>query len=247
MKLLEVKNVSHAYESRPVIEGVSFDVNEGETVCLIGTSGVGKTTLFQVLSGLVKPLGGEVLLKGENIVGKTGRVSYMLQKDMLLPFKTVQDNVALPFRIGGMSPKKAREKVAPYFKQFGLDGTQTKYPSELSGGMRQRAAFMRTYCFGHSLMLLDEPFSALDEMTRQDMYDWYLKIAKELNLTTVFISHNLEEAITLSDRVLVMSGSPGCIRHQLIVDRGGTEDEDFATTVKFAEYKKRLKQLLTTL
>ncbi len=244
MALLEVKNVTQQYEDVTIIQDISFTVEKGEMVCLIGTSGVGKTTLFQVLSGLAKPVNGEVILDGENIVGKAGKVSYMLQKDMLLPFKTIRDNVSLPYRVKGMSLKKAREKVEPYFEQFGLQGTEKKYPSQLSGGMRQRAAFMRTYFFGQSLMLLDEPFSALDEMTKQDMYAWYLNISRELELSTVFISHNLEEAITLSDRILVMAGKPGKIVEELVIDRNGTEGEDFTTTQKFTDYKKTLKGLL---
>lgn len=242
--MLEVKGVTQVYDGVTIIEDVSFSAERGETVCLIGASGVGKTTLFQVLSGLTVPASGEVLLNGENVVGKTGKVSYMLQKDLLLPFKTIIDNVSLPYRVGGMPKKCAREKVAPYFKQFGLQGTEKKYPGQLSGGMRQRAAFMRTYFFGHELMLLDEPFSALDEMTREDMYAWYMRIAAELNLSTVFISHNLEEALTLADRILVMAGRPGRIAHELKIVRDGAEG-DFSTSVRFAEYKKTLKELLT--
>lgn len=242
--MLEVKGVTQVYDGVTIIEDVSFSAERGETVCLIGASGVGKTTLFQVLSGLSVPASGEVLLNGENVVGKTGKVSYMLQKDLLLPFKTIIDNVSLPYRVGGMPKKCAREKVAPYFTQFGLQGTEKKYPGQLSGGMRQRAAFMRTYFFGHELMLLDEPFSALDEMTREDMYAWYMRIATELKLSTVFISHNLEEALTLADRILVMSGRPGRIAHELKIVRDGAEG-DFSTSVRFAEYKKTLKELLT--
>ena len=122
MSLLEVKDVTQVYDGVTIIEDVNFSVEKGETVCLIGASGVGKTTLFQVLSGLTVPASGEVLLNGENVVGKTGKVSYMLQKDLLLPFKTIIDNVSLPYRVGGMPKKCAREKVAPYFKQFGLQG-----------------------------------------------------------------------------------------------------------------------------
>ena len=240
--MLEVKGVTQVYDGVTIIEDVSFSAERGETVCLIGARGVGKTTLFQVLSGLTVPASGEVLLNGENVVGKTGKVSYMLQKDLLLPFKTIIDNVSLPYRVGGMPKKCAREKVAPYFKQFGLQGTEKKYPGQLSGGMRQRAAFMRTYFFGHELMLLDEPFSALDEITKQEMYAWYVKISKELSLTTLFISHSLEEALTLSDRILVMGGKPGVIKEEIVVERGS--EEDFTTTQRFTEYKKRLKSLL---
>ena len=217
MSLLEVKGVTQAYDGVTIIEDVNFSVERGETVCLIGASGVGKTTLFQVLSGLIAPASGVVLLNGENVVGKAGKASYMLQKDLLLPFKTIIDNVSLPYRVSGMSKKKAREKVAPYFTQFGLQGTEKKYPGQLSGGMRQ--------------------------MTREDMYAWYMKIAAELDLSTLFISHNLEEALTLSDRILVMTGRPGRIAHELKVERDGT-GEDFFTSQRFAEYKKTLKELL---
>ena len=242
MSFFEAKNVTQKYDDVTIIDNINFDVNEGEIVCLIGSSGVGKTTLFHVLSGLNQPISGQVILDGEDVTGKCGNVSYMLQKDMLLPFKTIIDNVSLPYRVKGMKKKDARARVLPYFKQFGLEGTEKKYPSQLSGGMKQRAAFMRTYFFGKKIMLLDEPFSALDEITKNELYDWYLKIKNELNLTTIFISHNLDEAITLSDRILVMKGKPGQIIKEITIDKSG--DEEFTTSAKYMEYKKELRELI---
>ena len=261
MSLLEVKNVSAGYDGIDIIKDISLSVDKGEIVCLIGTSGVGKSTLFGVLSGLNVPYKGEVILDKQNITGKTGKVSYMLQKDLLFPFKTIIDNVSMPYRIKGNIWKStyslptsdrikhvlfkkylARKKVAPYFKQFGLEGSEKKYPRELSGGMRQRAAFMRTYFMDKPLMLLDEPFSALDEITKNEMYGWYLDISKQLNLTTIFISHSLDEAITLSNRIFVMKGKPGQIVKEIVIDKSG--EEDFTTSNKFMSYKRELKELL---
>ena len=242
MPLFSASNVTQKYDDVTIIEDINISLEEGEIVCLIGTSGVGKTTLFHVLSGIASPTEGTVVLDGEDVTGVTGKVSYMLQKDMLLPFNTIEDNVSLPYRIKGMRKRDARAKVAPYFEQFGLEGTEKKYPSQLSGGMRQRAAFMRTYFFGQKIMLLDEPFSALDEITKTEMYSWYARISSVLHLTTLFISHSLDEAITLSDRILVMSGRPGKIVRELVLDKSG--EDDFATSNKYMEYKRELRALL---
>ncbi|MBQ6498495.1 MAG: ATP-binding cassette domain-containing protein, partial [Ruminococcus sp.] len=145
-ELLEVRDVSFSYnESTVILKDVSVTLREGEIVCLLGVSGGGKTTLFNIIAGLVRPDKGSVLLRGEDITGQSGKVSYMLQKDMLLPYRTVEDNVALPLIIKGTKKKEARRIVGGYFRQFGIDGRQKKYPAELSGGMRQRAALLRTY------------------------------------------------------------------------------------------------------
>ena len=242
MSIFSAHNITQKYDDVTIIEDIDLDINEGEIVCLIGSSGVGKTTLFHVLAGLIAPVSGNVILDGEDITGVTGKISYMLQKDMLLPFKNIEDNVSLPLRVRGVRKREARAEVAPYFAQFGLEGCEKKYPSELSGGMRQRAAFMRTYFFGKKVMLLDEPFSALDEITKQSMYSWYLNIAKELHLTTIFISHSLDEAITLSDRIIVMRGKPGKIVREMTIDKSDTQD--FTTSTRYMEYKRELKELL---
>ena len=165
MKKLEVKNISKSFGGKPVLRDVSIELNEGELVCLLGVSGGGKTTLFHVISGLLKPEEGTVLLDGQDITNQPGHISYMLQKDLLLPDRTIEDNVALPLLLKGMRRREARRQVAPMFAGFGLEGTQKKYPAQLSGGMRQRAALLRTYLFSHDVALLDEPLRAGNVIT----------------------------------------------------------------------------------
>lgn len=191
-----------------VAEDVSLKVAVGETVCLVGRSGGGKTTLLHALSGLTRPVAGKVLIHGEDVTGETGRVSYMLQKDLLLPHKRIIDNVCLPLVIAGVKRKEAREKVQPLFGRFGLEGAEYYWPSQLSGGMRQRAAFLRTYMMGNDVVLLDEPFSALDALTRVDLRGWYASMASELGLASLVITHDVDEAVAMASRVYVLRGSP---------------------------------------
>lgn len=243
MKVLEAINITKKYQGRDVISNVNISLEEGETVCLVGSSGVGKTTLFQILSGLSNPDAGSVFLHGKNVTSKTGEVGYMLQKDLLLPHFTIAENVALPLRIKKMHKLLAIEKGMRYFDQFGLSGYENAYPSQLSGGMRQRAALLRTYLFGKDVILLDEPFSALDELTRSDMWDWYLKISTELKLSTIFISHSIEEAVFLSNRVYVMAGQPGRIAGEInIVEK--VRDNEFRLSEEMQKYKKKILEEL---
>ena len=189
--ILQAEHITKAYGDNQVLQDISIHLEEGELVCVLGVSGVGKTTLFNILSGLVLPDRGEILLENEDVTGKTGNLSYMLQKDLLLQHKTVLDNVALPLVLKGVKKKAAREQAAAYFKQFGLEGTELKYPSQLSGGMRQRAALLRTYMCGDRVALLDEPFSALDTLTRTAVQEWYLGVMEEIKLSTLFITHDI--------------------------------------------------------
>lgn len=243
MKVLEAINITKKYQGRDVISNVNISLEEGETVCLVGSSGVGKTTLFQILSGLSNPDAGSVFLHGKNVTSKTGEVGYMLQKDLLLPHFTIAENVALPLRIKKMHKLLAIEKGMRYFDQFGLSGYENAYPSQLSGGMRQRAALLRTYLFGKDVILLDEPFSALDELTRSDMWDWYLKISTELKLSTIFISHSIEEAVFLSNRVYVMAGQPGRIAGEInIVEK--VRDNEFRLSEEMQKYKRKILEEL---
>ena len=240
MSELIVKNVHKSYDGREIIRGINLTLHEGELVCLLGVSGGGKTTLFNVISGLTAPEQGQVFLDGEEITGKPGKISYMLQKDLLLPYRTIEDNVALPLMIRGMKKKDARAQVAPYFAEFGLEGTEKKYPRQLSGGMRQRAALMRTYMFSRNMALLDEPFSALDTITKSAMHTWYLNIMEQIHLSTLFITHDIDEAILLSDRIYLLTGQPGEITTEIIIKEPKPRRKDFTLTEDFLRYKRQI-------
>lgn len=244
MKKLEVKNVSKSFDRKPVLQDISIELNHGELVCLLGVSGGGKTTLFNVISGLLHPDQGKVLLDGKDITNQPGHISYMLQKDLLLPYRTIEDNVALPLLLKGMKKKDARLQLSPMFTQFGLDGTQAKYPTQLSGGMRQRAALLRTYMFSQDIALLDEPFSALDTLTKSSIHRWYLDVMENIQLSTLFITHDIDEAILLSDRIYLLSGTPGEIAGEIIIQKPKPRRDDFNLTEEFLEYKRKIFALL---
>lgn len=244
MEKLEVRGVSKSFDGKPVLEDISVTLREGELVCLLGVSGGGKTTLFNVISGLVEPDKGRVFLDGNDVTGKPGRISYMLQKDLLLPYRTIQDNVALPLMLRGMKKSLARAKASELFEQFGLEGTQEQYPAQLSGGMRQRAALLRTYLFSRDVALLDEPFSALDTLTKSAVHRWYLDVMERIKLSTLFITHDIDEAILLSDRIYLLTGQPGRICEEIVIDCPKPRPADFNLSMEFLEYKKRILERL---
>ncbi|MDD7353217.1 MAG: ABC transporter ATP-binding protein, partial [Peptoniphilaceae bacterium] len=210
-EILRVSDVDKSFGDKQVLKDINIILNKGELVSLVGVSGSGKTTLFNIIAGLLKPDRGKVFLKGEDITGIPGKVSYMLQKDLLLPYMTIIDNVSLPLILRGNKKKVAREKVSGLFKDFGLEGTQEKFPSQLSGGMAQRAALLRTYVFSNEVALLDEPFSALDAITKASIHKWYKKIIGEMKISTIFITHDIEEAVKISDRIYILGKNPGTI------------------------------------
>ena len=240
MANLVTKDITKCFDGKTIIEEINIELNDKELVSLIGVSGAGKTTLFNTISGLISPEQGQVLLDGEDITGKTGKVSYMLQKDLLLPFKTIEDNVALPLVLKGTKKKQAREMVRPYLREFGLEGTEKKYPAQLSGGMRQRAALLRTYLFSSGVALLDEPFSALDAITKRSMHKWYLEIMDHIHLSTLFITHDIDEAILLSDRIYLMTGKPGRITKKIAIKTPRPRSEEFLLTEEFLAYKREI-------
>ncbi len=241
MAKLEVKDVTFSYDNvTTIIKDIDLTLNDGELVCLLGVSGGGKSTLFHIIAGLNTPQQGRVLLNGEDITGQSGKVSYMLQKDMLLPYRTVADNVALPMIIKGMKKKEARQIASKYFEQFGLEGTQKLYPAELSGGMRQRAALLRTYLFSGDVALLDEPFSALDTLTKGEMHRWYLDVMDDIKLSTIFITHDIDEAILLSNRIYLLSGKPGTITDEIVIDEPKPRRKDFNLSEEFLRYKREI-------
>lgn len=244
MSDLTVTDVTLAYENTNIIEDISIELHDNELVCLLGASGGGKTTLFNVISGLKKPDKGKIMLNGRDVTGRPGHISYMLQKDLLLPYRTIEDNVALPLLIKGEKKKEARRKAGELFEEFGLDGTQKKYPKQLSGGMRQRAALLRTYMFSGDVALLDEPFSALDTLTKSDMHRWYLDVMDKIHLSTLFITHDIDEAILLSDRIYLLTGRPGRITEEIVIREPKPRRKDFNLTDEFLRYKKDILKKL---
>lgn len=244
MAELKVEQVTKSFDGTKIIENISLELHHQEMVSLLGISGSGKTTLFNVIAGLSKPDSGSVFLDGREITGKPGQVSYMLQKDLLLPYRTIEDNVALPLLIRGEKKRAAREKAAAYFEEFGLTGTRKKYPHQLSGGMRQRAALLRTYLFSSDVALLDEPFSSLDTLTKSAMHDWYLGVMERIHMSILFITHDIDEAILLSDRIYLLGKKPGQITDEIIIHESRPRRKDFALTEEFLEYKRQILKRL---
>ena len=232
MDILSAENIKKSFDEKVILDGVNLTLRQGELISLLGVSGAGKTTLFNCISGIDRPDSGRVVLDGQDITGQPGHISYMLQKDLLLPYKKIIDNVSLPLLLSGKSKKEARTEAGSHFAQFGLE--------ELSGGMRQRAALLRTYLAGDRVALLDEPFSALDTITKSAMHRWYLSVMEEIKLSTIFITHDIDEAVLLSDRILILSGRPGKITHQITIAEPKPRRRDFNLTPEFLNYKKQV-------
>ncbi|WP_040949990.1 ABC transporter ATP-binding protein [Gorillibacterium massiliense] len=220
-------------------------VEEGRFVSIIGPSGCGKSTLFNIIAGLMPPSTGKVLADGQNIVGKTGYVGYMLQKDMLLPWRTILDNIILGMEIRGVPRKQAVERALPLMEKYGLKGFDKHYPKELSGGMKQRAALLRTLLYDRDIILLDEPFGALDAQTRLTMQNWLLQIWGDFNKTVLFVTHDIDEAIYLSDDIYVFSPRPGRIKAKITVTMERPRKTEDMTSSAFMELKHHLMDLLS--
>ncbi len=209
--MLEFCDVSFQYEVEDfdIIDRLSFHIAPGEFVSLIGPSGCGKSTVFRLVNQLLPRKGGDIKVGGQSIDGRRGYCGYMPQRDLLFPWRTVADNLRLPMEIqGGVAGEEMETRVRQTLEVVGLGGWGDKKPSELSGGMRQRAAFARTLLTGSDLLLLDEPFSALDFLTRIAMQEWLLQQWQNDHKTVLFITHDVEEAIFLSGRVLVVEHTP---------------------------------------
>jgi ABC-type nitrate/sulfonate/bicarbonate transport system ATPase subunit len=226
------------------LDGVSLSASNGEFVVLIGPSGCGKSTLLNIICGLVQPDGGEVLLDGQPVVDRTGLLGYMLQKDLLLPWRKVLDNVILGPEIGGVSTNEARREALRLLPLFGLEGFEGSYPATLSGGMRQRAALLRTFLCRRDVMLLDEPFGALDALTRRQLQQWLLDVWSQFGQTIIFVTHDVDEAIYLADRVYVMTPRPGRIKLELDVPLERPRERKMITSSVFASLKGQLLSAL---
>lgn len=248
--VLEARGLTLGWDaSADVVQGFSLELAQGELACIVGKSGCGKTTILHALSGLTAPRSGEVLLHGVNIANQPGAVSYMLQKDLLIPERTIIDNVCLPLLIKGMSKKDAYAKAQAYFEQFGLGGTEKSYPAQLSGGMRQRAALLRTYLMDNDVVLMDEPFSALDALTRRDLRSWFLGVITELKMSCVLITHDVDEAVEMADKIIVLQGQPneGIPSHtvgEIAIDTPRATRADWLLTPESLDIKKQVLELL---
>lgn len=241
---LQILNIKKSFGELLVLDDISLYLKQNEFVSLVGPSGSGKSTAFNIISGLIKPDEGRVNIDNVDYTCKTGRISYMYQKDLLLPWRRIIDNVSLPLIIKGMHKKVAREKAGEFFKIFGLNGFEHKYPFQLSGGMRQRAALLRTYLASEDIILLDEPFGGLDAITRSKMQSWLMEIAENLNTSILLITHDIEEAILLSDRIYVLSERPAKIKAEVCIDLPKQRNREMVTTVKFNEIKKSIYNIL---
>jgi putative hydroxymethylpyrimidine transport system ATP-binding protein len=207
LSVLVIQNLSYAFaKEKMIFENLTLDVKAGEFISIIGPSGSGKSTLFKIIAGLIEPKQGEIQLYGETPYNRLGRIGYMPQNDLLLPWRTVLENVLLPIEIRKENRGAKLEEVRDWLTRFGLADYEKSYPHELSGGMKQRVAFLRTMTMGRELLLLDEPFGALDSLTKRTMQNWLLNLWGELQKTVLFITHDLEEAILLSDRIYVLGG-----------------------------------------
>lgn len=223
------------------LDGVLISIAEGQFVSIIGPSGSGKSTLLEIMAGLQAPTSGHVLSGGIDVTCHIGHAGYMPQKDLLLPWRSVLDNTILGLEIAGQRRARAREEARRWFQRFGLAGFEGQYPAALSGGMRQRAALLRTFLAGRDVLLLDEPFGALDALTRADMQEWLAGIQAEFGKTIVLVTHDVDEAIYLSDRVHVMSARPGTIVEVVDVSfRRPRRHDEIVTSPEFAALKRTL-------
>jgi ABC-type nitrate/sulfonate/bicarbonate transport system ATPase subunit len=231
-----LKNISKFFDDMEILRDINIEVKEGELVSILGPSGSGKSTIFNILTNLINSDRGEVEVNGD--------LSYMYQKDMMVPWKKVIDNIGIPIIFKGNSKKNAREEVKKHIDEFGLNGFEYKYPSQLSGGMKQRANFLKTYLTSNDIMLLDEPFGALDSITRRKMQKWLLDLTKEINSTILLITHDIEEAILLSNRIYIISEKPAIIKGEIKVNLPKERNEDIVTSDKFVAIKKEVLELM---
>lgn len=231
-------------ETRPVLDGVSFDVDPGSFVSIVGPSGCGKSTLFNIIAGLDAPTSGRVLADGVDVRGARGHAAYMPQKDLLFPWRTIAENVALGLEVQGQPRREARRRVQGAFAQFGLAGFEDALPFELSGGMRQRAALLRTVVQQRQTLLLDEPFGALDALTKLELHGWLQGVWIEHEWTALLITHDVREAILLSDRIVVLSPRPARVRLVLDVDLPKPRTPDIAAGPEFAALEREVLSAL---
>jgi len=247
---IELEDVSKTYDANKrdggveAVRNVSMHVGSGEFVSIVGPTGCGKSTLMEIVAGLTDPTAGEVTIAGEPVTGPRRDVGVVFQKDSTFPWRTVLENVEFGLQMHGVTFDERRERSRDVIELVGLSGFTDTYPNELSGGMRQRVAIARTLVMNPAVMLMDEPFGALDEQTRIMLGDELLSIAAETEQTTLFITHSINEAIHLSDRVVVMSARPGQIKETVGVDIPRPRNTDVFGSERFNDLSERVWELL---
>ncbi|WP_413737332.1 ABC transporter ATP-binding protein [Sodalis sp. RH21] len=243
---LSIQQITRRFGEMTALAPTDLDVQQGEFVCVVGPSGCGKSTLFNVISGVLAPDGGTILIDGADVTGRSGHVGYMLQKDLLLPWMTVIDNIVLGAILKGGASREQRAAGVALAERYGLGEFINHYPAALSGGMRQRVALMRTLAMQHDIMLLDEPFGALDSQTRLAMQQWLLTVWSEQRRTVIFVTHDIDEAIYMADRVVVMTPRPGRIQQIFTVDIARPRPLSSLTSPVFTQLKRQILDLIYT-
>ncbi len=243
---LSLDHVSKVFRGRSrsdrtaAVENFNFDVRSGEFLTIVGPSGCGKSTILNMIAGLLEPSSGRILFDGVEVANRKQHCSYMFQKDLLLPWRNIRENVALGIEVQGIPKRQANERAEAILENFGLGAFADRHPAQLSGGMRQRVALMRTLLCDRDILLLDEPFGSLDALTRSVMHEWLLKIWDVDHRTVVFITHDIEEAVFLSDRVLIMSSRPGRVQGEVVIDLGRPRDHSVLLSHRFTELKHQV-------
>jgi len=242
--MVEINGLTKSFPTkegtRNVLDNVSFRANTGEFVSVIGPSGCGKSTLLHIIAGIDKADSGEIKINDTTNFPRLGHVGYMQQKDLLLPWRTVLDNIILGLELRGVARSEARQKALEHIETFGLKGFENQYPFVLSGGMRQRASFLRSVLLHQEVMLLDEPFGALDALTRHQMQEWLVNLWRKLGNTIILVTHDTDEALLLSDKIYVLSARPAKIVMSLDVDLPRPRTHATVTEPKFAKLKAKL-------
>ena len=242
--MITVEGLSHRFADVEVLDGLDLDIPEGCFAGLVGPSGCGKSTLLRVLAGLLVPSTGDAAIDGRSVIGRPGTAGYMPQRDVLLPWRRALGNATVGAEVAGVGRRQAEELARPLFDRFGLAGFERAWPAELSGGMRQRLALLRTFLCGRDVLLLDEPFGALDAITRRDMHLWLQHVWQSDRRTVLLVTHDVEEALTLSDIVIVLSDRPARIVDQLPVDLPRPRTLDAVISDTFLAAKAKLLRAL---